>query len=287
MKLPDFTNDQALNSLRDAMSAKLRDYKPPPPGPILTKWEIEQLQTEGIEIPIEEVRVLNDGTHVYKDRRVIVYIRDVAEYNNQYDLPRFHLAMCSTLARMMEEGLYKKRYVVATREDGKFNVHKIRDRNINKSDEQLNICKNCLEELHYKGYSYRMETQKRSTMVRDFSLKSFFEEFGRTCVWAIPKYDAKHAPINVYSPHFYRIARAIKEQRGYRCEKPSCGIDLSKPEDRRFLHAHHIDRDKSDNDPTNIRLLCIRCHADTFQHSHIRDNPDYAKFCAKFRLILA
>jgi 5-methylcytosine-specific restriction endonuclease McrA len=101
-------------------------------------------------------------------------------------------------------------------------------------------------------------------------------------VFRTPRYDDKHAPPNVYSVHFYRIARAIKEQRGYRCQNASCGLDLSHASDRRFLHAHHIDADKSDSHPANIRLLCIGCHADQFQHSHLRDSLDYAQFISKF-----
>lgn len=282
MRLPDFTNDRDLNALRAAMNVELRDYKPPPPRDTITSDEVERLQTEGIEIPIEELRVLNDGTYVYKDRRVIVYIRDVAQYNDAYSLPKFHLAVCNTLTKMMEEGRYQKRYVVATRDDGMFRIHKIKNETIIASEERLNVCKNCLSELNYKGFS-RLDASKRDARVQQFSLKDFFEECGRTCVWASPRYDDVYAPPNVYSVNFYRIARNIKERRGYRCENPSCQVDLSRPEEQRFLHAHHIDADKSDNRSSNIRLLCIRCHANEFQHSHLRDSPDYDYFCSRFK----
>ena len=33
---------------------------------------------------------------------------------------------------------------------------------------------------------------------------------------------------------------------------------------------------------SNIRLLCIRCHALEFQHAHMKDSPDYFAFCTKF-----
>jgi uncharacterized protein len=73
----------------------------------------------------------------------------------------------------------------------------------------------------------------------------------------------------------------------YRCEQVDCGIDLSAPTVQRFLHAHHIDADKSDSHPLNIKLLCIRCHALQFQHAHVRENPDYSVFCKKFPKIAA
>ena len=283
MKLPDFDVDAELNALRAAMGASPRNYSAAPSSDVLTVEEIERLAGEGIEIPLDEVRVLNDGTHIYKGRRVIVYIRDVAEYGARaVTLPKYHLAMCETLHTMMEEGRYKKRYVVATRDDGKFSIQRIRGETATKSDESLDVCQNCLEELKYRSFSRRLARSQRSAAVQSFSLKDFFEEFGRSCVWAMPKFDDVHAPTNIYSHQFYWFARNLKEKRGYRCERAECRIDLSDPSDRRFLHAHHIDADKSDNHPTNIKLLCIRCHALEFHHSHVRESPDYEHFRRKF-----
>ncbi|MDE5464636.1 HNH endonuclease signature motif containing protein [Bradyrhizobium sp. CSS354] len=282
MKLPNFDDNPELNALRNAMGANLRDYTPPAPSEVLTTEEIERLAGEGIEIPLDEVRVLNDGTHIYKGRRVIVYIRDVAEYGGRTSMPKYHLAMCSTLSMMMEAGRFKTRYVVATRDDGLFSIKRIRGDTAIKSDEKLKICQQCLDELNYKSFSMRQSAQRRLEAVQGFSIKAFFDEFGKSCVWAMPKFDAINAPTNVYSPHFYRIAKALKEKRGYRCERTNCGIDLAGPGNRKFLHAHHLNADKSDNHPTNIKLLCIRCHASEFQHSHVRDNPDYGIFCRKF-----
>lgn len=282
MKLPDFEFDHDLNALRKAMGADLRDYSAAPSSDVLTIEEIERLAGEGIEIPLDEVRVLNDGTHVYKGRRVVVYIRDVAEYGARVSMPKYHLAMCSTLNKMIEEGRYKKRYVVATRDDGKFSIQKIRGETLAKSEEALDICQQCLDELQYRSFSLRMDRSHRTSIVREFSLKGFFDEFGKSCVWTVPKFDSVHAPANIYSPQFYRIAKNLKQKRGYRCEQVSCRIDLSAAQNQRFLHAHHIDADKSENHSSNIKLLCIRCHALEFQHSHVRENPDYSIFCAKF-----
>lgn len=282
MKLPDFTNDSQLNSLRSAMGALLAEYVGAPRGDVLTAEEIESLVTEGIEIPIEDVKVLNDGTHVYKGRRVIVYIRDVAVYGGHATLPRFHPAMCDVLAKMIEENRYLKRYVVAAREDGRFKIHRIRGYEIAKSDEMLDVCQCCLDELSYKGFSLSQSRRQRQQAVSEFSIHAFFDEVGRNCVWAMPRYDEGSAPANVYSVNFYRVARSIKEQRGYRCEETNCRIDLSRPQHRKYLHAHHVNADKTDNHPLNIKLLCIRCHANTFQHSHLRRSPDYEEFCRLF-----
>jgi hypothetical protein len=190
--------------------------------------------------------------------------------------------MCDTLSRMIDQGRYKKRYVVAARDDGQFRIHKIQNGKIAiDSDEKLDVCQNCLQELNYEEFT-QLDWPAKRNRVKAFSVQKFFTEYGQSCVWAMPKYDSEHAPPNIYSAHFYRIAKAIKEQRGYRCENRTCRIDLSSAENRRFLHAHHVDADKSDSHPSNIRLLCIRCHASEFQHSHLRDSPDYDTFCRKF-----
>lgn len=284
MKLPDFEADDELNKLRTAMNASLRTYTPPPPMDTLTLEEIERLAGEGIEIPLDEVRVLNDGTHYYKGRRVIVYIRDVAEYGGRVSLPKFHLAMCDTLNRMIQEGRYRKRYVVATRDDGKFSVQKIKGEQILKSEEALDVCQHCLEELNYRSFTLRMSGITRAEIVSSFSIEGFFSEFGKSCVWATPTFDSASAPPNIYSPQFYQLAKALKQKRGYKCESADCRIDLSDRSDQRFLHAHHIDGDKSDNHPANIKLLCIRCHSNEFMHSHVRQSPDYKLFGKKYPL---
>jgi hypothetical protein len=67
------------------------------------------------------------------------------------------------------------------------------------------------------------------------------------------------------------------------CSRVVCGPRVvRRASHRKFLHAHHIDADKSDNHSSNIKLLCIRCHALEFQHAHVKENPDYSRFRTKF-----
>ncbi len=61
------------------------------------------------------------------------------------------------------------------------------------------------------------------------------------------------------SSPWQRLARSVKEARGYRCEE--CGVDKS--DDPRGLIADHVCERKdggADLDPANIRLLCAACH---------------------------
>ena len=132
--------------------------------------------------------VLNDGTHYYSGR-VIVYIRDVAEYGGRVSLPKI-----PCYVRHFESndrrGRYKKRYVVATRDDGKFSVQRIRSDQVLKTDEALDVCQHCLEELNYKSFTLRMSSEERTRIVRSFSIQGFFTERGKSCVWATPTFDS-------------------------------------------------------------------------------------------------
>lgn len=285
MKLSDFSNDVGLNELREKMGAPLIRFVAPKGRPTLTPEEVEELATRGIEVPLKDVGVLNDGTFLYKGRRVVLYIRDVQQYRDQFDLPKFHLAMCETLLTMKDAGRFEARYTVATRNDGKFRIQKIvANRVASKTDEKLVVCQNCLHGLNYKMFNKLRPKVEKLPFLESFSISTFFEEFQTSPIWARPTYDDIHAPLNVYSPDFYEIAHGIKEKRGYRCESPDCKRDLSALPLRRYLHAHHIDADKSNNSARNIKLLCIHCHAKAFMHAHVRDMPDYREFCAHFGL---
>jgi hypothetical protein len=277
MKLTDFINDNGLNELRRQMRAEIAPYVPPERRATLTPEEVEALATKGIEIPLRDVDLLNDGTFTYKGRRVVVYIRDLPSYRDDYSMPRFHLAMCDTLLSMREEGRYEKRYVVATREDGLFRIQKVDGtRILAATDEKLDICQNCLHGLNYKGFNKNRKHQEKRGFIESFSINSFFEEFGRSTVWATPDYDSTHAPTNIYSVDFYRIAKEIKEQRGYRCE--NCGLT---PE-RQFLHVHHVNGQKSDNSNRNLRVLCMGCHANAPRHGHMKATPGFKEFQRKY-----
>jgi hypothetical protein len=102
MKLPDFSIDAQLNSLRERLRAPLRAYEPAAVSGGLTIEEIESLAREGLDIPLQDVSVLDDGTLIYKNRRVVLYIRDVKQYRQSEpdELSRFHVANCKKLEEM-------------------------------------------------------------------------------------------------------------------------------------------------------------------------------------------
>jgi hypothetical protein len=68
-----------------------------------------------------------------------------------------------------------------------------------------------------------------------------------------------------YGPEFTRkFKRLIRERDNYTCQR--CG--KTQEQQGRTLHVHHRDRDKFNNDPTNLITICSSCHV------WIGHNPD-------------
>lgn len=273
MKLPDFTQDAGLNALRQAMGAPLGRLQAAENRSALTREEIEALTKQGIDVSWSDVTVLGDGTLAYKDRRVILYIRDVMQRGETFHIPRFHVADCKTLAEM-RANLRGDRYVVATRDDGQFPLNIIRDNVPRSTTQRLPVCQMCLNRLSWQGFSLGQAKHVRDLAVSNFSISGFFEAYGKTLVTRPPSHSALTAPLNVYSSDFKAQADQAKALRDYRCGQ--CGIDLT--QHRKYLHAHHKDGQKHDSSLANMTVLCIACHAEQYQHSHIKKHPDYLEF---------
>lgn len=269
MKLPDFTKDAGLNALRQVMGASLGALEPAENRGVLTKEEIETLTKQGIEVPLDQVLVLPDGTLAYKNSRIILYIRDITYYRGgQVVMPRFHVADCKTLENMRANDRFG-RYVVATREDGLFPLNI--PRTMQKITERLDVCQHCLEKLRWEEFGHGVD--KRAIVTR-FSISRFFAVYGKTLITKSPQHDANTAPLNIYSADFSALGDRIKAERGYRCDR--CGFNLAN--NRRYLHAHHKNGQKHDSRPENIAILCVACHAEQYQHAHLKGSPDYLEF---------
>jgi hypothetical protein len=278
MKLPDFSVDAQLNLLRERLGAPLRIYEPATESGTLTVAEIESLAREGLDIPLQEVTVFDDGTLVYKNRRVVLYIRDVKQYRKAEanELPRFHVSNCDKLQEMRSNNRFE-RYVVATRDTGVFqiNLKSYNSTAFEKSDKTLKVCQLCLAKLNWNGFKQiGGDRSRKRGFVADFKLAKFFEVYPQNIITHEPRHDAHSAPLNDYGPEFRIVADRIKRERGYKCD--DCGVDLSKL--RRFLHAHHKNGLQYDNSDGNIAILCVLDHAKQYHHSQVKQTEDYKEF---------
>ncbi|MGC8530015.1 MAG: cold-shock protein [Leptospirillia bacterium] len=199
--LPRFESHQEFARLRTLMGAlRLGHFSPPPvtpldplPQDIVSAREAADLSSRGLDVVEGDVRLLPDGTLAFKDRRVLLYIRtpnlsafddlDIDEswrsfrrlsFGSEDGGPRFHIANCRTLEAMRQSGR-GHRYVVSTRTDGQFELVSPGG---SVTIRALRVCKNCLERLNWKGF-VRVSGDERDRRVEAFSLREFFEAYGR------------------------------------------------------------------------------------------------------------
>ncbi len=283
MKLPDFRNFEPLNRLRVAMGAtELGNFAPSYSPDLLTIEEIDRLSKSGIEIPLDEVRTLQDGTLAYKDSRVLLYIRDVYQYKSgEEKLPRFHVSNCRRLDEMRSEGRIG-RYVVATRDDGQFglNIGAKGSGRLQPATRRLAVCQYCLGKLKFDGFDYTLPSNRKTAIVGKFTIGRFFELYPKSLHTVVPKHTAATAPKNEYTDDFRRISEALRREKNWLCDK--CGRNFGSPNARRFLQVHHKDGQRNDNARSNLAVLCLGCHAEQPMHSHIKALPDYAEFRRTF-----
>lgn len=226
-----------------------------------SEWEKINIILEGTGIDLvdpEQINVERNGTLSYEGRRILVYIRD--QYGGEY---KFHVANCRTIEGMKESGKFKTRYVASTRTDGKFVVNIVNFGEIIEKEKliEMSVCRNCLNRLKYKGFKH--QSQRGEKVFREFSLEEFFEIYGKTTV-SDPGHTDRTAPVDTYSGHQSTFSRICRERAGWLCEE--CGISLA-GEARKFLHAHHVNGNKSNNSWGNLRALCVECHDKQPGHS--------------------
>jgi hypothetical protein len=279
VKLPDFKKFERLNSLRTRMGISPNTFGEMKTIVIkassMSYDELKALSTVGIEVELDQVSVLADGTLAYKDKRVLLHIRDVSDHGRSYSDPRFHFANCETLRKMRSNNRFD-RYVVATNDSGVFRLFFSSTRK--EVPKKLDVCQNCLEFFSYNGFLGTDEQFQRKRAVNSFSISEFFEKYPKSLHAEVPRYTDKTAPRNEYTSDFEVVSRQIKVNRGWQCEAPGCGIVLSDPQHRRYLHAHHVNGLKYDNANGNLKLYCVHCHSNQFQHSHMKPMANDALF---------
>lgn len=282
MKLIDFNKFLAFNKIREKMGI-LKDYKPNFKGSeaIAIKMKFEEIKTKGLDISIDELFVAKDKTLEHKDfpgQKMLVYIRDfmgdyVKNDRDRSSYPRFHIAWCKTLDQMHRDKKYE-RYVVSQRNDGIFLLNKTVAGRVVKKDIELEllVCKNCLKALGYKGYG-SMSYEKNTEIFNSFNVQEFLDMYN-TEIYIEPTYTTDSQPLNEYGNDWNIISYNYKKSKKFICQ--DCGKDCSK--DTNELHVHHIDGVKSNNRPSNLEVVCVKCHSKKPMHQHMLTNPKFMRY---------
>jgi hypothetical protein len=280
MKLPDFYKFAPLNDLRARMGIAKDVY-----GTLtitisaakLTPDELRRLyEGDGLEVGLDEVNVHDDGTLIYKNARVLLYIRDVHPFQDQLDLPKFHVAHCPTLKNMNEIGR-SHRYLISARIDGTFRLNVIRGNMTKPENASLNVCQNCLGTLEFNGFKNNLTRPERMLHVNAFTPAIFFEQYPRLLDGT--GYDGGDvAPVNAYPADFSKISTQVRTAAAWRCQEATCKYDCSSPTLRQYLHVHHLNGNRADSSRKNLKAICVECHAKQPRHSHVKNTPQYQVF---------
>ncbi len=211
------------------------------------------------------------------------YVRDVAreayearEFEDRHlirAIHRYHLINCDTLHRAKAQG-WRDKYKMSSRRDGRF-YYRFTNGNevlaINE-EQRLDVCGNCIRELNS-----RWETEFDR---RDFSLGMFFSHGADTPGIEFGGESASEASLpDIYHKDWPMISKKYRSLVGYRCENENCDFpDLSDPQLHKFLHCHHKNLVTGDSSFSNLKALCLYCHAEEPMHEKIRRNKDYQAF---------
>ena len=280
MKLINFHNIKSLNQLRNNMEADLIEWSSNFWEGLDTEDLKKRLESyEGIEVGLSEIEINTDGTFEYKGQKVLIYIRDQYFFPNDPTREyKFHICNCETIDSYFRSQRID-RYVVSTRKTGEFLVnvnHRYTGELLEeKAIKKMNVCKNCLKAMRYNGYENH---SKDTNIYNSFSLKEFFEKYN-TNITTVPHYTEINAPPNTYSESFNDISEMVRTQSNWRCD--NCGLEFKK--NRKYLHTHHINGIKSDNNPNNLKSLCIKCHSDQPGHQHVKYGFDYYQFMEEYK----
>ena len=260
---------------------------------------VRTLETEGMDIERDDIIPDVRGLYGLIEKngllfvtRIILHIFDYKVHflknsgnenafhafnNGEYDAPelrqalhKYHLVYCQTLDHMFKSKL-KHRYKQSRRQDGKFRYMFIDDDTvkIDRKDQKLNVCKNCLSKIWDDGGLYiNMDSFLPSSFFENVNVSQWLPDCGYE--------PAIFANFIGYPNDFKAISKRVREKRKYRCEQ--CGISLIDDTLQEFLHCHHKDRNPGNSKISNLLCLCIRCHAEQPMHGHMKNLPDYQKF---------
>ena len=113
-ELPNFLEATMLNALRSSMSAPLVEYEANLADEArISRHDLQLLETTGLEVGLDRIEPLADGTFSYQGIPVLLYIRFQRQYSGSQVLPKFHFSNCWTWEKMKAAGR-KNRYVAST-----------------------------------------------------------------------------------------------------------------------------------------------------------------------------
>lgn len=233
----------------------------------LKSFLIKKGYTIGTRLPYEpfipeDVKpedVIN-GSMEFRDDGIFVLGKDGKEYQvflykkdyrlQQYGKPRFHICKCEVIDDFINSGRFKQHYVRANSEP--VPVIDLDDSRKQKEISGLPLCKYCMNKISNivaLNSTHFIEILKTANENKDDQQGVETDIFGYTRDWDI-------------------ISKDYREKHHYTCEK--CGIKIEDDYDKQYIHVHHVNGNKLNNEEENLKCLCLYCHAHVDDHHYKR-----------------
>ena len=186
-------------------------------------------------------------------------------YINKGAEHKYHLFCCATIKGMLASGDYGK-YVCTSRDDGWFPVFFKNKGWVREDLVRLEICQYCVSILRQRSMYRQCFSDEK------FSLKLFYQK----CQPEIPETTTRVEFVlgtEEYAPSHQELADRYKKECNYTCQL--CKVHVEQFEDRKYLHMHHIDRNKKNNKRENLMILCVICHSEQPRHRHMVKDSEW------------
>ena len=223
--------------------------------------DIEALRS-GIEISLENLDdpATSGGLLSIQGHQVLLYIQDQGSrfdsvMKSPVDGRRFHIADCRTLERMRINQRFHERYVATNDISGEFAISGFSNNVKAKGRAKLNVCKNCLKRINYKGY--QLGSASGREIFNDFELSEFFSNYSSVFRQMPSKYNDEVLGELISLSKNQKIEHIQKCKSS--CEK--CKVKLQGKS--RLFDVVKLERGK---DPV---LLCLDCLRKTPHSVHI------------------
>ncbi len=219
--------------------------------------------------------LLPDGRLVKVNLYIAVKSIDKSHLNyiQPKDIYKYHLYKCSTISQMFETGR-KHRYKINNRVDGTFYFTFSDYRGgviAHRENQKLNVCKNCLKRFLQKQFASDYD-------VENFNLKDFHQHRSSFFDFDTSSLEkGEDARPNTYTYKWNEISTQLRKKYNYTCQE--CGWRAKTTYQQRFIHTHHQNGDKQNNQEENLKVLCIECHSNVDRyHSRIKSTSSYREF---------
>lgn len=175
-----------------------------------------------------------------RKHQVFLYKKDY--HLKRYGKPRFHICKCRTIDSFITSGGFDDLYRAANSEP--VTVKDLDGVDINNNEKKISglpLCRNCekiIMQINIKNSTDFVELLQSANNVE-------VDLFGYTRDWE-------------------SISQAYREKHNYVCEH--CGLEITDSYDRQYIHVHHKDGNKLNNQESNLQCLCLHCHAHVDDH---------------------